>query len=183
MDRFWLLTSTTYGTWLPGDRRGFVGSYRNDRAERVTHNTPGEPYDRDMPRLELASRRRLKCSPICLSQPQAEALLAQFQETAQYRHWLLVGAAIMRAHFHLVVGVGDDPDPEGILRDFKAYGSRALNKGWGKPAGGTWWTTSGSKRKLPDEPAVAAAVRYVQRQESPLVVWTNPVYGGSAPGG
>ena len=23
--RYWLLTSTTYGTWLPGDERGFVG--------------------------------------------------------------------------------------------------------------------------------------------------------------
>ena len=26
MDRYWLLTWTTYGTWLPGDRRGFVSN-------------------------------------------------------------------------------------------------------------------------------------------------------------
>src|SRR5947209_816005 len=25
MDRYWFLTWTTYGTWLPGDARGFVG--------------------------------------------------------------------------------------------------------------------------------------------------------------
>jgi hypothetical protein len=24
MDRYWLLTSTTYDTWLPGDERGSV---------------------------------------------------------------------------------------------------------------------------------------------------------------
>ena len=29
IDRNWFLTWTTYGTWLPGDPRGFVGSLRN----------------------------------------------------------------------------------------------------------------------------------------------------------
>ncbi len=28
--RHWLLTSTTYGTWLPGDSRGVVGWAWND---------------------------------------------------------------------------------------------------------------------------------------------------------
>ena len=178
MDRYWLLTSTTYGTWLPGDRRGFVGPCRDASGRRVIHNLPGEPYDRDMPALQIAAECRLKCPPIHLSLPQAEALLVQFQQTAQYRHWLLVAAAIMNCHFHLVVGVGEDADPERVLGDFKAYGSRALNHRWGKPASSTWWTTSGSKRKLGDEAAIAGAVRYVQRQESPLLVWTNPSYEG-----
>ena len=25
MERYWLLTNTCYGNWLPGDARGFVG--------------------------------------------------------------------------------------------------------------------------------------------------------------
>ncbi|HYH63802.1 MAG TPA: hypothetical protein VD866_03795 [Urbifossiella sp.] len=29
----WLLTSTTYGTWLPGDRRGSVTSVRDTRPD------------------------------------------------------------------------------------------------------------------------------------------------------
>jgi hypothetical protein len=33
MDRFWLLTWTTYGTWLPGDERGFVSEVRDDSGE------------------------------------------------------------------------------------------------------------------------------------------------------
>ena len=77
---------------------------------------------------------------------------------------------------HLVVAVIKDPDPEEILRDFKAYGSGRLNRTFGKPASDTWWTVSGSKRKLPNEPAVRAAVEYVRNQYDPLVLWVNPLF-------
>ena len=30
MDRHWFLTWTTYGSWLPGDPRGFVSQLRDD---------------------------------------------------------------------------------------------------------------------------------------------------------
>ena len=48
---------------------------------------------------------------------------------------------------------------------------RILNRYWAKPKSGTWWTKSGSKRKLPNEHAVLAAVRYVKEQPNPLVIW------------
>ena len=38
----------------------------------------------------------------------------------------------MADHVHLVVGVPGDPDPHAMLRDFKAYGSRALSAGFGR---------------------------------------------------
>jgi REP element-mobilizing transposase RayT len=78
----------------------------------------------------------------------------------------------MANHVHLVVAVPGDPDPTKLLGDFKAYGSRALSARWGKPAGG-WWTYGGSKRKLPDGPAVGAAVGYVRRQPDPLAAWAE----------
>jgi len=74
MDRYWLLTSTTYGTWLPGDFRGFVSNVRdvgaNDQgadaprspAREVRHNVPGTPYDADLPGLERSARSALKRS-------------------------------------------------------------------------------------------------------------------------
>ena len=83
----------------------------------------------------------------------------------------------MSNHFH-VVADGGDANPEWMLRDLKSYASRALNRQWGKPASGTWWTTSGSKRRLPERAAVAAAVRYVLRQEHPLVVWRDDSESG-----
>jgi REP element-mobilizing transposase RayT len=171
MDRYWLLTSTTYGTWLPGDSRGFVSNVREGAGPEVRHNQPGTAIDADMPGLVASSRATLKCPPILLVLEQAQALLAQFHETAAYRGWQLLAVAVMANHFHIVVGVPGDPDPADLLRDFKSYGSRALNRAWSKPASGTWWTESGSRRKLPDEAAVLAAVRYVKEQFNPLVVW------------
>jgi hypothetical protein len=40
MDRYWFLTSTTYGNWLPGDPRGFVSGVIDEREGKVIHNQP-----------------------------------------------------------------------------------------------------------------------------------------------
>ncbi|MFO0978719.1 MAG: transposase [Planctomycetaceae bacterium] len=139
IDRYWLLTWTMYGQWLPGDPRGSVT------------------------RLEMP--------------PQADLLLTQFKETCDYRKWFLAGTAIMANHLHVVLGVPGDPDPEDLLRDLKAYGSRALNRTYGKQKAGTWWTESGSKRKLPDSTAIEFAIKYLRDQQFPLLIWINPIVG------
>lgn len=174
MDRCWFLTWTTYGTWLPGDARGFVGPVWDDEKDRlVIHNQVGTDFDRNMPALAKASQQKLKCSPIYLNVAQAECVAKQFEETARYRQWRLWAYAVMRNHVHLCLGVPGDPEPENILRDFKAYASRSLNKHWSRPASGTWWTESGSKRKVPlTDEDVASVVKYIREQEFPLIVWT-----------
>jgi REP element-mobilizing transposase RayT len=171
MNRVWLLTWTTYGTWLPGDERGFVSNVRALEGHEIKHNTPGTPYDAKQRGLAISARAQLKGDPVWLSLPLAEQLAAQFLETAGYRGWSLLAMAIMANHVHLVVGVNHDPDPEVLLRDFKSYGSRCLNKMVGKPPSGTWWTASGSRRKLSDDRAVQGAVRYVRNQFGALVIW------------
>jgi REP element-mobilizing transposase RayT len=105
----------------------------------------------------------------------AQPLLEQFQETEVYRGWRLFAVAIMANHCHLVVGVPGDPEPEVLLRDFKSYGSRRLNSRWPKPASGTWWTESGSRRKLATEEAVLAAIQYVVEQLYPLLIWNASI--------
>jgi REP element-mobilizing transposase RayT len=177
MSRFWLLTSTFYGNWLPGDSRGFVARVRDARPEepardsRHMHDTPGTPYDRDFVGLNRHAQQQLKAEPVCLDAEQAKVLITQFLETATIRGWKLWAVAIMVNHVHLVVEVEGDPDPTKVLGDFKAYGSRALSQRWGKPASGTWWTSSGSKRKLPTGNAVQSAVEYVRKQPDALLVW------------
>jgi REP element-mobilizing transposase RayT len=179
MDRHWLLTSTTYGTWLPGARRGFVSNVRDGPGQEVRHNIPGTAVDEDMPGLEQHARATLKGPPIYFTREHAEALLAQFHETARYRGWTLLAVGIMANHFHIVVRVPGDPEPEQLLKDFKSYGSRKLNKRWGKPASETWWTEGGSKRKLPNDEAVRTAIEYVRNQPNPLLIWI----AGEASGG
>ncbi len=187
MDRFWLLTWTTYGTWLPGDERGFVSEVNDGQGGRVIHNLPGTPYDAGWDRLECDSRNRLASQPMYLTKEQADAVFAQFEETSEYRGWLLVAVGIMANHTHVVVGVAGDPKPEDILRDYKSYASRALNRKYPRPKSGTWWTESGSKRKLKDEAAILGAVAYVLDQEFPLLIWIRPEFlaelgTGKAPG-
>src|SRR5260370_37517974 len=103
----------------------------------------------------------MKGPPIYFDREKAEIVLAQFQETATYRGRTLHAVAIMANHYHLVVQVLDDPDPKKLLADFKAYGSRILNRKYGKPPSDTWWTEHGSKRKLKDEKHLADAINYV----------------------
>lgn len=55
MDRYWLLTWTCYGQWLPGDARGFVGNVREEDGTQISHNVPGTPYDADEPLLQAGS--------------------------------------------------------------------------------------------------------------------------------
>lgn len=173
MDRFWLLTWTTYGTWLPGDDRGFVSNVRLGNGPEVRHNAPGTTPDTKMRGLVLDSRERMLGPTIYLDDRQASVVLEQLIETARYRAWELAAVAIMPNHLHVVVGVPGDPEPDTLLRDFKSYASRRLNTAFAKPVSGRWWTQSGSRRKLPDDAAVQAAVAYVRHQHSPLLVWVR----------
>ena len=128
-----------------------------------------------MPRsagLYEESVARMKGLPVLLTQRQADVLLTQFLETARFRSWQVLAAAVMANYFHLVVGVNGDPDPAKVLGDFKSWGTRSLSARFGAPASRTWWTERGSKRKLPDDNAIQRAVEYVRwKQPNPLAVW------------
>jgi REP element-mobilizing transposase RayT len=172
MDRFWLLTWTTYGTWLPGDPRGFVSELRDESGEKVLHNTPGTPCDADLPQLRAYASSIMIEDAVLLEPAQAQALANQLRETAGYRGWRLLALAVMANHVHVVVGVPGDPDPEKLLADFKAWGSRRLNAGWGRRL--RWWTQGGSKRRKATAEALRATITYVRDQPHALAVWLDP---------
>ena len=171
-DRTWHLTWTCYGARLPGDARGFVGRVRERRhdeapAARRSHNRLRTEFDRDMPGLERAAKSRMRETAARLTVPLAVELVEQFAETADHRGWRILAAAVMANHVHLLVGVRGDPDPETLLRDFKAYGSRRLNRLAGKRR---WWADGGSTLKKADRNALLEAAKYVRDQEWPLAV-------------
>jgi REP element-mobilizing transposase RayT len=171
-DRCWFLTWTTYGSWLPGDERGFVGFNREFGGARQSKHLPSGPVEKPNEALKSFSQAIMRGEAIRLNLQQAEVLFGQFQETASYRNWTLLAVAIMANHIHCVLGVMGDPKPEDLLRDLKSYGSRSLNRIWGKPKSETWWTESGSRRKLHGEGDVKMAVDYAESQEFPLLIWT-----------
>ena len=174
LDRHWLLTSTTYGTWLPGDERGFVSPVRVEHSRSERHNRPNTAYDASRPKLRRWASEQLRCEPIWLSPQQAQIVSKQFEETADYRNWRLICTAVMGNHFHAVMSVPGDPDPSKLLQSLKSYASRALNSQFGKPRSETWWTRSGSRRKLSTKHAVIAATKYVWRQAYCLARYADP---------
>ncbi len=144
----------------PGDRRGFVRTVRDGPGSRRRHNTPLTPMDRDIPALDRSARRLLRDDPVRLSAEHARIVGAEFETTAHVQGWSLLIYAIMWNHVHLVVGLpnpGDSAAAADALRRFKAYASKRMNARFGRRE--RWWTQSGSRRLLPGEPAVVAAVR------------------------
>jgi REP element-mobilizing transposase RayT len=173
MDRYWFFTWRTYGSWLPG-QDGFVGYYRPVQDRRVIDNVPGEPTTEPIPSLERYAQAAMKGQPILLIAEQAKVILAQLQETAACRGWIIDAVAVMINHVHVVYGVPGDPDPSAMLRDWKSYASRALNRISPKPHEGRWWADSGSTRPLKTEEHRLAAICYVRDQIEPLLVWLSP---------
>jgi REP element-mobilizing transposase RayT len=156
---------------LPGDERGFVGAVRDQTGAQAMHNRPGTEYDHDRLHLLGYSKTTQPFEPVRLTREQAAVVCRQMQTTADLRHWKLLAVAVMANHVHAIVGVPGDPDPSSLLRDFKSYAARELNRTSPSRERQRWWTKSGSTRKLPDQTAILAAIRYVENQEWPLALW------------
>lgn len=150
----WLVSSTFYGQWLPGDPRGCVTNVQERRPGdlpvdvRIKHAQFGTPYDASMPGLQRAALEQLKADVVSLNLAQAEQLLDQFLETAHHRGWELLAVSLMVNHMHLVVEAPAEAGKKVLLRDFKSYGARRLNQVFGRQASGTWWSIGGSCRPV-----------------------------------
>lgn len=166
MDHLW--------KWLSGDARGLVSPKFENPVTEKRENTLGTPYDQGRAKLRRIAQANLLSEPVLLQVDQAQIVFGQFQETAAYRGWTLVACAAMANHIHILDGVSGDPEPSDLLRDFKSYASRALNRQLPKPASGTWWTEQGSMRKVKDATHFANVIRYIAQQANPLLIWIHP---------
>jgi REP element-mobilizing transposase RayT len=172
----YFLTWTTYGTWLPGDARGWVDKHQSG---------PEVPYQAPDRRRERAAKARMKESPVILTPRAREVVEAALRETCSYRGWTVHALSGRTNHVHIVVTT-PDLTPGWVMRTLKAYATRALNRleaaagtapacqrglvkascdhGAPSPKRQRWWTEDGSKRYINDERSLAAAVHYVNHQ-------------------
>ncbi|MBI1825320.1 MAG: transposase [Planctomycetes bacterium] len=165
----YLLTWTTYGSWVRGDHRGFVGRVPED-GKTIVHNLPGEPYDAEEPELRQASSARQAGPPVRLSLEHADRCVTAFREVARKYAVTVHAGAIMATHVHLVT-TSVDFDGARLLNLFKGVSSRRLGQCFDKPAGGSWWTRHGSRRLLLNQRSVDAAIQYVGDQPFPLILF------------
>ena len=156
----YFITWTCYGTWLPGDSRGWVNR-ANNRFDSATM----EPDEN----LVLQVSKNLSNLPYVLDQAARNIVLDAIIAVCRHRMWHLYAAHVRTNHVHLVVS--GDATPEKMMKDFKVYASRALNQ---IDSTIRRWTRHGSTRYLYDPNAIAECIDYtVHGQGCKLSVWTN----------
>ena len=139
------LTWVTYGTWLPGDSRGWV-EYRHG-------------WQLPDPVLELEAAARMTEDACRLSYEQRKAVEDQVSETCVHRRWHLHAVNCRTNHLHVVVSA-PEVHPKKIRADLKAWATRSLKMRFNADRE-KWWAERGSIRWLWKEDDLAAAIQYV----------------------
>lgn len=143
-----MITTTTYGTWLPGDLRGYV-------EDGII--LPPDPH-----RLER-SRRLLKTDPIFLTAREQEALFEALQCAAREFDYALLAASIESWHAHWLIDHAFD-DVKVMVGRMKTRMRQAL-------ARGCLWTAGYDARYCFDDEAVEARRNYIRGHQGtrPLI--------------
>ncbi len=159
------ITWTCYGTWLPGDPRGYVSGTLSPTGRSAKQNTPDTPYCRNSPSTLHAARLRQKWETVTLTEDDAQCVATALMVAAQARGWRILRAAIMANHVHVLV-VDCPDDGSAVRRVLKGTAQAALSKLHGQTR--RWWTARGSDRYLRGEDSIARADQYVAAQNRPL---------------
>lgn len=148
----YFITWVTYGTWLPGDQRGWV-EYRHG-------------WHLPSPSLELECQAKMAEGACRLDIEQRREVEEQIAETCRIRNWPLHAVNCRSNHLHVVVTA--EQHPKRVRGQLKAWCTRRL-KGLelsraGQSAGirENWWAERGSDRYINDEDSLEAAILYVR---------------------
>lgn len=141
----YLLTWTTYGTWLQGDRRGFVKD--------------GEIRDADDILFEI-NRRNLAKEPVVLTQEQRKIVEDAICAKADDIEEKILALAVCSNHVHVVAGY-TTTDLKSIVQYYKAAAQIALRN---KRFEGKLWTRGFDKRFCFDESNLRRRIDYVKHQ-------------------
>lgn len=142
----YFLTWVTYGTWLPGDARGWVKYH--------------DGWQLPDPVREREAKARMTEAACRLTPDQRRAVEDQIAKTCAYRGWTLHVVNCRSNHVHVVVSA-DVAYPEKIRIDLKAWATRALKKQIDNGRE-TWWAERGSIRYLNTDDELEAATVYVR---------------------
>ncbi len=154
----YFITWSTYGTWLPGDQRGWV-EYRRG-------------WQLPNPVRELEALAAMTEDACVLDTEQRALVESTIREHCRIRSWELHAVNCRTNHLHVVVGTNTNPN---IIRvQFKAWCTRRLkeleNRRLQAPGQvdkvrsvrQNWWAERGSKRFINDERSLEAAIIYVK---------------------
>lgn len=141
----YFITWPTYGTWLPGDERGWV-KYKNG-------------WQLPNPDLERACRSCMTEKQCLLSMREREIALQQIVETCKFRNWAHFASDCRSNHVHIVIGA-TNATPNKIREDIKAWCTRRLRE-QSRPEQLNWWAERGSIRYIWTDDSLAKVIEYV----------------------
>ncbi|MGI8927449.1 MAG: transposase [Tepidiformaceae bacterium] len=154
----YFLTWTCYGTWLPGDDRGWIDA---------GHNLPGTPRLQPDATIRAHTGARLLSAPVTLDGEQRQVVANTIRTVCGYRQWQLHALNVRTNHVHVVASAAEQPDR--LLSALKAWSTRRLRELGMAPGGSPVWTKHGSTRYLWLQRDVDAASTYVlDGQGAPL---------------
>ena len=146
----YLITFSSYGTWLHGDQRSSV-----DRD----HNIPGTPCVDPNPRRRRYEDTMLKHPAVVLGSDRRAVVHDSIEALCEHRNWTLHALNVRSNHVHALVSAPEPP--ERVMNDFKSWASRGLmNAGLIRRETRTW-TRHGSTRYLWKPHELRAAGDYV----------------------
>ena len=158
----YLITFVCYGTHLHGDS-GTV-----DRR----HNLPGTRVLETDPERAATEGELMDQMPYLLDSVRRIAVLEAVREVCSHRGWNLLAAHVRTTHVHAIVEA--EVKPEKIMKDFKSYASRKLNRLKCDTPNRKRWAHHGSTRWLFQDENVRQAIRYVvDEQGEPMEVFVT----------
>jgi REP element-mobilizing transposase RayT len=143
-----LITWTNYGTWLPGNERGW-------RKRNIGVQIP-------RPLLEQWCRAQLKGDAVLLSPPDRTTVEDACREHSTYRGWMLHAVNARTNHVHVVVSA--DLDPAKVRDQLKANCTRRLRMQENPLDVARTWSRGGDCELL-NEVEIEFAVSYVMEAQ------------------
>ncbi len=145
----YFITWTTYGTWLPGDERGW---HRWGEGEA---RPPNELF------LETA-KSKMKESALILSEQDRSAVAQTITRHCEIRVWELHAVNARSNHIHVVV-TAPGYDPKVVRDQFKSWCTRHLKPRI--PHRTRFWTEGGSCRWINVDDDLESAITYVNEAQ------------------
>jgi REP element-mobilizing transposase RayT len=154
----YLITFTTYGTWLHGDGRGSI-----DR----NHNKYGDEFLPEKENFERQDCKLLKNTAVFLDERDRNIVLDAILSQCDFRGWFAHAVHVRSNHVHIIVSAMEKP--EKIMSVLKAYSTRTLRALGVERT--RFWTTHGSTRYLWTKEKLDMAIKYVRDGQGVMMTY------------
>ena len=140
----YFVTWTSYGTWLPGDQRGWNDWHQGWKAPDA--------------KLEVYSRSIMTEESIELNSKHRLVVELTIEKHCNIRQWKLWAKNCLTNHVHVVV-TALEYDGETVREQLKAWCTRHLKNQFNR-ARQNWWTEGGFIREIDNDDDLCAAIQY-----------------------